>query len=257
VDRVEQEKWEQFHRDRDDKTRTWLIEHYTPFVGEVLRRMGRGVRAADREDLRGAGYLGLVQAVDQWDPTRMPWERFAKLRIKYAMVDQIREMSWVPKGLRAQAERIDAEEGALAGELGRTPTTEELAERLETDSERLEKALSTIRGTDWRVTSLDYRQETEEAWMESVADPSAVIPEEETLRNERREILSSLLARLPEKERFIITERFLAGRTQASIASELGCHESRVSQIIDAALERLRGLAKQMPLKLPGEGIAA
>lgn len=232
-----------------------MIEGNKYLVEEVLRRMGRGVRAADREDLRGAGYLGLVQAVDQWDPTRMPWERFAKLRIKYAMVDQIRAMSWVPKGLRAQAERIDTVGETLTAELGRTPTTEELAARLEMHPEELETTLASIHATDWNVVSLDWRQETETPWSESVADqsPMGENPAHRAERLEDLDRLELILARLTGRERFVIRWRFFAHprKTQADIARDLGVHESRVSQIVDAAIERARSLVPQTGVLFP------
>jgi len=247
----EKQMWERFHRDRDDKTRTWLIEHYTPLVRRVAARF-RNVRAADRDDLVGYGALGLVRAVDAWDPARMDWEKFASLRVKFACIDGIRGMTWVPKGVRSESERLDAAEEELASELGRTPSTEELAARLGIDPEQLEETLSSVRATDWNMVSLDWRAETEAPWSETVADDNALLPEGEALRAERREMLSSLLARLPERERFVIEQSYFSGRRDVDIAEELGVHPSRVSQLESAALAKLKVLARQQPLKLEG-----
>lgn len=225
-----------------------MIEGNKYLVDQVVRQF-KNVRSADREDLRGAGYFGLIAAVDKWDPMRMPWERFARLKIKYAMVDQIREMSWVPKGLRAEAERIDFEEETLASELGRQPTTEELAARLEKHPDELVTLLVSIRATDWNVASIDWRRDTEIPWLETVVDKSSVGEDPAHLAERLEEIdrLELILQRLTGRERFVIKWRFFAypRKTQAEIAKLLGVHESRVSQIVDAAIERARLLVGQ------------
>jgi RNA polymerase sigma factor for flagellar operon FliA len=252
---VNADLWEQFWKNRNERARERLIEANMNLVEQVLRSF-KGVRPADREDLRSSGYIGLIKAVDSWDPTRMPWDRFCRLKIKYAMVDQIREMSWVPKGLRAEAERIEEAEDALAAELSRMPTTEELAERLESNPDELETTLTSIRATDWNVASLDWRQETETPWSESVADDNALLPEREAILVERSAMLRGLVGRLPTKEARVIRGLYFEGRRAVDIAEEMGVHPSRISQHESSALAKLKALAHQQPLRLSGAEVA-
>jgi RNA polymerase sigma factor for flagellar operon FliA len=244
--------WARFLADRNNADRTRLIEAGRPIVEEVLRRF-RNVRACDRDDLRGAGYLGLIRAVDEWNPERMPWDRFVRLRVKYAMVDHIRELSWVPKAVRSAAERLEAEEEALAVALGRLPTHAELAGRLGLSEDEVTALVSDVRGTDGRVISLDWRAESEAPWSESLCDRQAETPEGAALRREDIDRLELILQRLPATARDVLYWRFLGFPkvSQKEIARRLGVHESRISQIIAAAIEQARAIREQPTVLFP------
>jgi RNA polymerase sigma factor for flagellar operon FliA len=246
-------RWASFLATRNDRDREWLIEFYTPMV-ETVRRGFRNVRAQDRDDLDGAGYLGLIRSVDQWNPEKMPWLEFARFRIRAAMVDHIREASWVPKSVRSVAKRIEAREEKLASKLGRMPTPVELAQDMGVPVEEVEATLTAIRGTDWAVASLDHTPDGEGSWLEALSDPSAETPEATTVRREDLDALELILQRLPKRLRDILMWRYLEHprRSQKAIAQELGVHESRISQLLDNAFERARRLHLQ-PWVLFGE----
>jgi RNA polymerase sigma factor for flagellar operon FliA len=243
--------WRRFHATRDDRSRTWLIEHYAPLVDTAVRGF-RNVRPQDREDLRGAGYLGLVRSVDQWEPERKPWLLFARFRIRAAMVDHIRESSWVGKSIRQEVRRLERAEEALTAELhGRRPTDEELAVHLGMAVDDLAGIRSRIQGTEWALASLDYMAEGQDAsWEEALADPMAVIPEEETVRQERAEVLASVLDRMPARLRDVLVSVYLEGEKMQDVARRYGVHPSRVSQLEIEALAMARALAFERPLEV-------
>jgi RNA polymerase sigma factor for flagellar operon FliA len=238
--------WERWIEVQDESARHGLIEQNMPLVETVLRGI-KNVRPTDREDLRGAGYVGLIRAVDEWNPLRMEWERFARFRIRAAMVDHIREMSWAKKGVLAQAARLDGAEEALAAELGRQPTPAELADRLDLSEEEALDLLSAVRGTDARLVSLDYREGSEAPWWEAVADKTAEDPGRVAARREEIDRLELILQRLDANERAVLYWRFLGWPrvSQKEIARRLGVHESRISQIIKFAVEKARALREQ------------
>jgi RNA polymerase sigma factor for flagellar operon FliA len=239
-------RWAAFRTGRRDADRTWLVEHYKPLVEEVLRTF-RNVRRQDQDDLRGAGNLGLIESVDKWDPARMEWLRFAKFRIRAAMVDHIRSVSWVPKSVRSVARKVELWEDRLAAKLGRMPTIAELAEALGRTEEETADLLATIRGTDWTVASLDHTPDGEGSWLEALADPGAETPEAATVRREELDALELILQRLPARLRAIIKWRYFdyPRKSQKQIAQELGVHESRISQLLDDAFARARRLSNQ------------
>lgn len=239
-------RWAAFHQTRGDRDREWLIEFYTPLVDSAMRKF-RNVRPQDREDLLGAGYLGLVRCVDEWDPAKMPWLEFARFRIRAAMIDHIRSCDWVPKSVRSAARQLEAAEEKLAGELGRTPTTAELAAAVNTSVEEMEETLATLHGTEWSVSSLDHTPDGEGSWLESLSDPQAETPEDAAVRREALDALELILQRLNGRLRRILKWRFLDNprKSQKEIAKELGVHESRISQLLDAAFERARALSLQ------------
>lgn len=248
-DSTEAQMWARFHATGDERARAWLIEFHTPLVEAALRTF-RGVRKQDVPDLRGAGFVGLIESVDGWDPTRMEWLRFAKFRIRAAMVDGIRGVSWVPKSIRSVARKVELWEDRLAAKLGRMPTTGELAQAMGRTVEETEKLLGTIRGTDWAVASLDMApEEGGGTWAEAVPDPRASVEEEADLR-ERVRALASVIERLPPRQADMLVSRYLRGESQKSIAKRHGVHESRVSQCLNQALSLARRLAYEQPVEV-------
>lgn len=245
-------RWDSFHQARNDRDREWLIHHYTPMV-EAAVRVFRNVRAQDIPDLRGAGFVGLIQSVDAWDPSRMPWLEFCRFKIRAACIDHIRSCSWVPKSVRALARKVEGAEERLAAELGRPPTTEELAREFKAPVEQMQETLTTIRGTDWMVSSIDHTIDGEGSWLEALSDPAAESPEETAVRREDLDALELILQRLPERLRRILRWRYFQypRMSQKQIAAELKIHESRVSQLLDKSYDLARKLALQPGVLFP------
>lgn len=241
----EESLWAQFRSCPCDLCRNKLIEMYRPLVDKVLRSF-RNVRAEDRNDLRGAGYFGLIKAVDDWDGRRMLWLDFVKLKIRYAMVDQVREVSWVPKGVRQKARRIEEVEEELTGKLGREPMVGEIAANLGISEEECDQQISSFRSTDWSVTSLEGRGDMEATWYETLEDPGAPDPQNCSLWAEQVDDLELVLQRLPAQDRLLIRWKYFhfPRLAQKWMAEQLGVHESRVSQLLDAAIERARKIAE-------------
>jgi RNA polymerase sigma factor FliA len=247
--------WRRWHEEGDEQARAWLIERHKPLVERVLRSF-RGVRPCDRDDLRGAGYLGLIKAVDEWCPAQMDWERFARFRVRAKMVDHVRAWSWVPKNTRARAAKLERVAEELAARNGGGPPTDgELAAAMGLeDADALVALRADLFRTDWRPASLNERRDQDAQslgdWSESVADENTLTPEQEALRAEERATLADVLARLTERERLVIRLRFFEGWSQVEIAASLGIHQSRVSQILDSSMARARELAQQQVLRL-------
>src|ERR671938_1517914 len=114
--------WLQYRRERSRELRDRLILTYAPLVKYVAGRLGAGLPAhVDEADLVSYGLLGLIGAIERYDPGRdIKFETYAISRIKGAIIDELRAMDWVPRSVRARAREIERAIGELEAKLGRS-----------------------------------------------------------------------------------------------------------------------------------------
>ena len=225
-----------------------LVTDGLPLVRAVVASMAAAYpRHCDRDELVAAGTFGLLDAARRFDAGRgVPFERWAVLRIRGAVVDAVRALDVASRALRARARHLDAVREELARELGRTPTTADVAARLGVpvaDLVRLEGRLhrSTVLSLD-APTRADDSDSTLAAF---VLDPGAD-PVQELERRERDRYVTDALEALPDRLRQVLVGYFLEGLTSGQVAARLGVTESRVSQMRSEALLLVReGLAAQ------------
>jgi RNA polymerase sigma factor for flagellar operon FliA len=226
-----------------DHARDLVVTHL-PMVRQVLAGVAAHYpRHADREELAQAATLGLVEAAARYDASRgVPFDRWAALRIRGAIVDAVRAMDFAPRMLRSAARNAEAARADLEGELGRSVSDEEVAAKLGMSTEEL----SALQGRVHRalVLSLDARtgdNEGEGATLgASIVDEVTLAPDEVLEQRETARYVMDALACLPERLRTVVSGYFLEGRTSAEIAEELGVTESRVSQLRSEALLLMR-----------------
>jgi RNA polymerase sigma factor for flagellar operon FliA len=221
-----------------------LIRDNMPLVGHVVREMLFKVPAhVHRDDLASAGYAALVTAAQAFDPQRgIPFGRFAAVRVRGALLDELRGMDWATRSVRARARRADVARQELTARLGRTPTPAELAALLGVGVGELANVEDDVQ----RAAVLSLQGFTTGAPEDMVADAS-MNPEETLLHRERIGYLHDAVAVLPERLRFVVEASFLQERPLADVAAELGVTESRVSQLRTEALALLKdGLSTHM-----------
>jgi len=225
-----------------------LVADSLPLVRAVVGSMvAHYPRHCDRDELVAAGTFGLVEAARRFDPgLGVPFERWAGVRIRGAVVDAVRALDFAPRALRASARDLTAVRETLERQLGRTPTSEQVAERMGVplaDLVQLEGRLhrSTVLSLD--APTRDHEGDTTLAAI--VLDPGAD-PLEQLERRERDSYVSDALQSLPDRLQAVLVGYFLEGRTSAELAEALGVTESRVSQLRTEALTLVReGLAAQ------------
>lgn len=215
-----------------------LIQHV---VNQVASRYPRHV---DRDELWNAGALGLVDASRRFDPDAgIPFERYASIRVRGAIIDSTRSRDWAPRTVRRRARSANEAAERFAAEHGRQPEPAELAELLGVPVERLERTRRNAHAAS--LLHLDRRvsaEDGEEATLgDLVPEPSAdVLPE---ARLEQRELIGtvrSAITCLPEVQRIVIERYFFGGEFLRDIADDLGVTEARVSQIRSEALNAIR-----------------
>lgn len=221
-----------------------LVEQNLPLVRHVLAGVAAHYpRHADREELAQAAALGLVEAAARFEQDRgVPFERWASLRIRGAIVDAVRALDFAPRSLRSAAREVEAARTALEGELGRTPTASETAERAGVSAPELAQLQSRVHRS--LVLSLDApcgEQDGDPLTLgASLIDEVQLTPVEVLEQRERTRYVRDALDCLPERLRDVVAGYFLHGRTSAQIAERLGVTESRVSQMRTEALTLMR-----------------
>jgi RNA polymerase sigma factor for flagellar operon FliA len=225
-----------------------LVQDSLPLVRSVVASMAAHYpRHCDRDELVAAGTFGLVEAARRFDPSKgVPFDRWAVLRIRGAVVDAVRALDFAPRALRSSARDLTAVRDTLESELGRTPTSDEVADRMGLPLAELVQ----LEGRLHRSTVLSLDAPTRDAEGDTtlaaiVLDPGAD-PLEQLERRERDSYVTDALQTLPDRLREVLVGYFLEGRTSGELAEQLGVTESRVSQMRTEALRLVReGLAAQ------------
>jgi RNA polymerase sigma factor for flagellar operon FliA len=238
--------WRQYKQNKDQATRDRLILTYAPLVKYVAGRLGSGLPAhVDDEDLASYGLLGLIGAIERFDPTReIKFETYALGRIKGAIIDELRSLDWVPRSVRSRARQIERTIGELEAKLGRAPNDDEIAGKLGVSQEELDDDLFQISRTSiaaldelWTVSGSGGDQVALIDTIEDTTGPSPTAALDET---ELREAMADAIAGLPEREKIVITLYYYEELTLREIGEVLGVTESRVSQLHTKAVLRLK-----------------
>jgi RNA polymerase sigma factor FliA len=233
-----------------------LLEHL-PQVKYIARRIHDRLPAqVPLDDLIHAGVVGLIDAVEKFDPGKnVQLRSYAKFRIRGAILDSLREMDWSPRHLRRQARRIEEAHRELKLRLGRAATEPELAKELGIKLEDFQHLLGELRGLDLgslQAESIDPQSEEEVVSYRpggTDKDPFFLC-----LHGEIRSHIASALDDLDERERQVVTLYYLEELTMKEVGAVLGVGESRVSQIHSAAIVRLRArLSELMRARGPAE----
>ena len=238
--------WRQYRETRDQTIRDRLILGYSPLVKYVAGRLGSGLPAhVDEQDLVSYGLLGLIGAIERFDPDRdVKFETYAIARIRGAIIDELRALDWVPRSVRSRARDIERAISELEGKLGRAPSDEEIARRLGLSGGELEESLaeisrSSIAALDelWSVSGSGGDQV---ALIDTIEDTAAPDPQSALSHTEMREAIADAIARLPEREKLVVTLYYYEELTLREIGEVLGVTESRVSQLHTKAVLRLK-----------------
>ena len=238
--------WRQYRRTKDQAIRDRLILTYAPLVKYVAGRLGSGLPAhVDEGDLVSYGLLGLIGAIERFDPDRdIKFETYAIARIKGSIIDELRAMDWVPRSVRARARDIERAIGELEAKFGRAPTDEEISGKLgltqdELDASLTEISRSSIAALDelWTVQGSSGDQV---ALIDTIEDTAGPAPAAALDQSELKEMIADAISRLPEREKLVITLYYYEELTLREIGEVLGVTESRVSQLHTKAILRLK-----------------
>jgi RNA polymerase sigma-B factor len=226
-------------RDADGSSREQLIMRHAGLVRSIARRYhGRGLA---QEDIEQTGYLGLIQAVDRYDPGRgVPLRAYAARTIEGEIMHLFRDRGWavrVPRSLQEMSRRVTAVRERLGHRLGRTPTLAELAEAVGETEERVAEAIAAGRA----YTSEPLVDTESAADGGDGGSPARMLSSEEPgfTAVEDRDLLERAMRTLPARERRIVGWRVYHDLTQAEIAARTGISQMHVSRLLRSSLEAI------------------
>jgi RNA polymerase sigma factor for flagellar operon FliA len=225
--------WQRFKESGDKDARDRLVLQYAPLVKYVAGRVRSGLPSSvDQNDLVSDGVIGLMDAIDKFDPARgLQFPTYAVSRIRGAIVDGLRASDWVPRSVREKIRDIDAAQARLERKLGRAPNDTEVAAELEITVAELRSMYSQTAHTS--VVSF------EAATADDDDAPRAVVD----LPGADDDIPPGFLAavrELPERDQIVVALYYWDRLTLAEIGQVLGVTESRVSQLHSRATMTLR-----------------
>lgn len=236
--------WARYRSARDETARHELLDQYLGLVYHAAREIERTVpRHLEFEELVSAGTLGLMQAIEAFDPCRgHAFSSYAMPRIRGAILDEVRGWEWVPRSVRDRSRIVAAKLGQLRGRLGREPLLEEVAAELGVDVATCRIWMEEAEGPVVLPFDAEIRIGDSKGLRlaDAIPDPSQVAPEEVMEADRQGGLLRAALASLSEKDQTVLALFYFEELSQRQVARILHLTESRISQIRTRALRRLR-----------------
>ncbi len=237
----------------DPDARDTLLESHLGLVRHVALKLARTAGpGVDTDDLISAGSVGLIQAVEAYEPERgHAFSTFAVMRIRGAILDELRRWDPAPRSVRKKQRALQRSEAVLRQELQREPTPVEIARDLEIGVSEVHRWNDAVARTHVASLHEPRTDDGADTRIEIVPGETGDEIEARVNHNEEVQILQGCLARLKERERQVLSLYYFEGLRLAGIAEILGVTESRVSQIRQAALETLRSMLSLHGVEAP------
>lgn len=233
-DLPEDELWDRVTEDRS--ARDEIFARYEGFAGAIARRYRRGAERADADQV---AFMALVGAIDRFDPTRgVKFSTFAGKTISGELKKYLRDTAWaikVPRSLKEAVLFVTKEKNRLNQELGRTPTTDEIATVTGLSEQEVEEAIEA--GQAFGATSLDapIGEDTRTTVKDMLSDDTATLADAE-----RWWMIEPLLAELSERDQQVLHMRFFEDMSQSEIADVIGVSQMQVSRILSGIFDRIK-----------------
>ncbi len=236
-----QKLWEEYSRKRTSELQEKIIIEYAGLVKLVAGRLSMYLGYnVEYDDLVGYGTFGLIDAIDKFDYNKgFKFETYASLRIRGAILDQIRKMDWIPRSIRQKQRKIDMAYQSLEIKYGRSVNDEEVAKELDISLEELENWQNQTKITN--IISLDeFMEQGSEGKVEQNLTATLNQPERVVEQQELKELLTRTLDTLTEKEKKVIVLYYYEELTLKEISRILEVSESRISQLHTKALQKMK-----------------
>jgi RNA polymerase sigma factor FliA len=221
-----------------------LVERYLPLVRSVVDRVRLHLpQHVEADDLYSVGVTGLVAAVRRYDPCQeRTFAGYATLRIRGAVLDELRRLDWRPRRARARARQLKETIQGLEQELGRPATEEEIRQRLQLSPKDFAQMLEEVRPACFVALdqTADEANPERGSLHETIADESVVLAADSMEKEELLRLVASRIQELPEVQRKVIAMYYFENMRLAEIAAVFNLTESRICQIHSQVVAGLR-----------------
>ena len=238
--------WRKWKLERDARSRDSLVLAYAPMVRYIASRKVRELPAhCELDDLASAGLVALLEAIDRFDPAKgASFEQYAWTRVAGALVDELRKQDWASRSVRREGRRIERARDAFFARNGAMPTEHELACELGTSVAELRSCLEDVERSDVGSLNALARGQEESAPVEVgetlAASEGEFDPELTLLGADRNRAVRTVIDRLSDRERHVLSLVHVQELPGAEIGRMLGVSESRVSQILAGIRRKLK-----------------
>lgn len=221
-----------------------LIKEYAPLIRFVAQKIAvRLPPNIDIDDLISAGAIGLMDAIDKWDPTRdNKFKTYAEFRIRGAILDELRSQDWIPRSVRDKSKALERTITALESELGRAPTDEEISGRLNMPIEEFHDLINQVRPVS--LLSIDDQPSFSDSDKKSIVNLLEGAKSHNPFNQLNVKVVKDVVAKaiedLPERQRLVLSLYYFEDLNLKEIGQVLRVTESRVSQLHAQAVLRLR-----------------
>lgn len=227
-----------------------LIVETLPLIKHIAHRVATRLPTnIEMRDLINAGVIGLLDAIDKFEPERnVKFKTYAEVRIRGAILDSLRNLDWAPRSLRKKSKDLERTYAELSQKLGRPATDEEISEAMGEDIEDFHALVDQLHGLT--IGSFENLSDSEDSdnYINYYPDDGSNDPYARFESSELTGLLAEAIEELPEKERLVLSLYYYEEFTMKEIGQLLGVNESRVSQLHTKATLRLRGrLGKVVP----------
>jgi len=239
-------------QDTAAEEREHLILEHLPQVRLIARRIHERLpESVSLEDLISTGTIGLIAAIDRFDPAHnVKLKTYAEYKIRGAILDSLRGLDWAPRQQRKRSKQIEAAIAAAEQKLHRMPSEEEIAAELNVSIDEYHDWLVDIRGVN--LGSLEHASSDDNTrdLLKFVADSEEDWPSLIVERLELQKLLTEAIERMPHTERIVLSLYYHEELTLREIAKVVKLHESRISQLKSQAILRLRAyMQKRWPMR--------
>jgi len=219
------------------------LRRHLPLVHRIVQRLAaRKPPHVELDDLISWGIVGLLDALGKYDPRKeAAFSTYAQFRIRGAILDHLRSLDWVPRSVRQKASLIEKVARRLEGTLGRAPSEEEMAREIGLSLEDYQELVGRV--GDMMLFSLEdigFGSGEERLNLDRALEANEVDPLGALLTRERVDLVAEAVARLPEREKLVVTLYYGEELTMKEVGAVLGLTESRVSQLHSQAMLRLK-----------------
>jgi RNA polymerase sigma factor for flagellar operon FliA len=228
-----------------------IVKEYSPMIKYVANRIAMRLPPhIEVDDLISVGAIGLMDAIEKYDPTRgAKFKTYAEFRVRGSILDELRSLDWVPRSVRQKASNLDAVSSKLQSQLGRLPEDEEIAKEMGVTLEEFFNTLNETRNMP--LLSLEdlgiaRHSGDKQSLLDTLEGKGDHDPQTQMRLTELKTLIAEAIDSLPEKERLMVSLYYYEELTMKEIGEVLGITESRISQIHSKAVYRLRTKLKSL-----------